>query len=274
MAGRCQHRSEPAVRACLSCIENERRTAFSFPSGTPYVYLFQVTPTLNVGSGGGGLIVDLTRRTGCAYLHTECDHFVRDEPAGQLTASRRGIWQAAEDRRAGGAQRGAGNSTTRLASVENAVIQGRAPVAQMDRVAASEAAGRWFESNRARHFKTRTYRAGPRRRRGSLLPGGRQTGPQCRSIWSRASRAEGAAMRLRATEFRYRVTVFLFGVGLASSRRAPPGVVDVAHVAVVQAGLVGGLLCGVDLVFADGRWLRGPSHTYASGLYRVTVELL
>lgn len=39
-----------------------------------------------------------------------------------------------------------------------------APVAQMDRVAASEAAGRWFESNRARHFKTRTYaRSGPPR---------------------------------------------------------------------------------------------------------------
>jgi hypothetical protein len=31
-------------------------------------------------------------------------------------------------------------------------INNVAPVAQMDRVAASEAAGRWFESNRARHL--------------------------------------------------------------------------------------------------------------------------
>ena len=46
-----------------------------------------------------------------------------------------------------------------------------APVAQMDRVAASEAAGRWFESNRARHFKTKTYaHAGPRRYHGLTIP--------------------------------------------------------------------------------------------------------
>ena len=36
-----------------------------------------------------------------------------------------------------------------------------APVAQMDRVAASEAAGRWFESNRARHLKQELTGTGP-----------------------------------------------------------------------------------------------------------------
>lgn len=52
-----------------------------------------------------------------------------------------------------------------------------APVAQLDRVTVSEAVGRWFESNRARHsitvanFRDRRLRSRSSRRRGGKAPG-------------------------------------------------------------------------------------------------------
>ena len=85
-------------------------------------------------------------------------------------------------------------------------IRAVAPVAQMDRVAASEAAGRWFESNRARHLKqelTGTPSRTPHAPEGYCSQvAGNPDLRNAESISSRAARADGAAIRLRATEFR------------------------------------------------------------------------
>src|ERR1700737_2652838 len=94
----------------------------------------------------------------------------------------------------------------------------------MDRVAASEAAGRWFESSRARHLPAvHSGHIGNTLRRGGRLAyccqvAGSPEAFNAWSIWLRASSAVGTASRLRATELRYRVSVFLLGAGFASSR--------------------------------------------------------